>query len=147
MDNKKLVMLWRDLSGEMNGKKEVNYFKKLHQHLNTKELIELIEEILLDNDSNLPTRSTIGIYQDDYDPIFENEIIIFLGNVMNYKELLFSFATLLYLANPLDKPYLIVHLVHCLKSFNEKIAEQFRMDIAERVYQNTEYKFVSLLGI
>lgn len=134
MDNKKLVMLWRDLSGEMNGMKEVNYFKELHQHLNINELIELIEEILLDNDSNMPTRSTIGIYQDDYDPIFENEIIIFLGNVINYKELLFSFATLLYLANPLDKPNLIVHLVHCLKSFNEKIAEQFRIDIAERVY-------------
>lgn len=132
--DKKLVMIWNDLLGENGSYETVVSLKNEYRKLSNEQLIEFANGLLELKHENMAARSRVGIFTEKYVTL-DNETIVFEENEIDYHEFLIALVVFLFLTNIEDRPSIIVKIAHSLLDIDREIAEQFRLDIAERVYR------------
>ncbi|MDP1419218.1 hypothetical protein Q8G35_12430 [Peribacillus simplex] len=134
MDDKRLLLIWTDILNEHGGKETVDSLKDEYSKLNISQLIEFLNSLLITEFENKPFRSRAEIQTSPF-LNKENETIVYDESNIIYKDLLVSLVSLMFLTNVEDSPTLIIDVAFCLKEIDDVVSEQFRKDIAEKVYR------------
>jgi hypothetical protein len=133
--NKQLVMTWRDLAEELGGDEIINEHKLLNSNYNNEHILQLIEHMFEVESEHLPTRPKVEVVKGEVRLLFDDEVIVYASDRIDYRELLISLLTLIQLTNQSDRVALVIHTARALLEIDREVAEQFRVDIAERVYR------------
>lgn len=134
MNEKRLVLIWTDILIEHGGTETIDIYKEEYNHLSASQLIKVLNTLLITETENKPFRARAEIRSGVRLEV-DNEFIVYDESKVNYKYLLVSLVTLMFLTNVEDRPSLIIQLAHCLRVIDDEVSEQFRKDIAERVYR------------
>ena len=134
MNKKRLVLTWTDILEEHGGTETIDIHKEEHSQLSISGLIKVLDTLLITEFENKPFRARAEIRTGIRLQV-DNEFIVYDESNVNYKDLLVALVTLMFLTNIGDRPSLIIQLAHCLRVIDDEASEQFRKDIAERVYR------------